>query len=67
MSAIATELAPEDSAEGLEAFSRRGVGHGGSEWTLDDVQAPAKHRLYRASAVDQFVLDERDTRLPVNL
>jgi nitroimidazol reductase NimA-like FMN-containing flavoprotein (pyridoxamine 5'-phosphate oxidase superfamily) len=67
MSAVARELAGDERAEPLDIFSRRGLGHGGRAWTLADVQAPARHRLYQASAVDQYVLDEHDERVPVTV
>jgi len=31
------------------------------------VQSPARLRLYRATAVDHYVLDEHDRRVPVTL
>jgi nitroimidazol reductase NimA-like FMN-containing flavoprotein (pyridoxamine 5'-phosphate oxidase superfamily) len=67
MSATARELAGEERAEALEIYSRRTLAHGGREWTLEGVQSPARLRLYRATAVDHFVLDERDRRVPVTL
>jgi nitroimidazol reductase NimA-like FMN-containing flavoprotein (pyridoxamine 5'-phosphate oxidase superfamily) len=67
MSAAGRELVGEERAEALEIYSRRTLGHGGREWTLEDVQSPARLRLYRATAVDHFVLDERDRRVPVTL
>jgi hypothetical protein len=47
--------------------SRRSLGHGGVAWTPDDVRNPAPLRLYQATAVEQFVLDDHDQRLPVVL
>ena len=38
-----------------------------SAWTLSDVQPPARHRLYRATALEHFVLGEGDQRLPVTI
>jgi nitroimidazol reductase NimA-like FMN-containing flavoprotein (pyridoxamine 5'-phosphate oxidase superfamily) len=67
MSATAGELAGDGRAEALEVYSRRTLSHGGSEWTAEDMQAPARLRLYRAVAVDQYVLDEHDERVPVSL
>ena len=65
MSAVAEELAYVD--EGIEVFSRRSVEQGLSVWTRDDVLPPARHRLYRATVGEHFVLDDRDQRLPVTL
>jgi nitroimidazol reductase NimA-like FMN-containing flavoprotein (pyridoxamine 5'-phosphate oxidase superfamily) len=65
MSGTAEELSGEACAEAVEIFSRRSLGHHGREWTTVDVQGPAPHRLYRATAAEQFVLDEHDERVPV--
>jgi nitroimidazol reductase NimA-like FMN-containing flavoprotein (pyridoxamine 5'-phosphate oxidase superfamily) len=67
MSATAGELVGDERAEALEIYSRRTLAHGGREWTLEDVQSPARLRLYRATAVDHYVLDEHDRRVPVTL
>jgi nitroimidazol reductase NimA-like FMN-containing flavoprotein (pyridoxamine 5'-phosphate oxidase superfamily) len=65
MSAVAEELVDVD--EGIEIFYRRGEAQGLRRWTRDDVLPPARHRLYRATASEQFVLDPHDQRLPVSL
>jgi nitroimidazol reductase NimA-like FMN-containing flavoprotein (pyridoxamine 5'-phosphate oxidase superfamily) len=65
MSARADELADVD--EGIEIFSRRSVAQGLPVWTRDDVLPPARHRLYRATATERFVLDPHDRRIPVSL
>jgi nitroimidazol reductase NimA-like FMN-containing flavoprotein (pyridoxamine 5'-phosphate oxidase superfamily) len=65
MSAVAEELADVD--EGIEIFSRRSVEQGLPVWTREDVLPPARHRLYRATASEVFVLDPHDQRIPVSL
>jgi nitroimidazol reductase NimA-like FMN-containing flavoprotein (pyridoxamine 5'-phosphate oxidase superfamily) len=65
MSAVAEQLADVDEA--IEIFSRRGESQGLRAWTRDDVLPPARHRLYRATATEQFVLDEHDQRIPISL
>jgi nitroimidazol reductase NimA-like FMN-containing flavoprotein (pyridoxamine 5'-phosphate oxidase superfamily) len=65
MTAIAEELADVD--EGIEIYSRRSVAQGFHAWTREDVVPPARHRLYRATVGEHFVLDEHDERLPVAL
>jgi len=65
MSAVAEEL--EDVDEGIAIFSRRSEAQGMRAWTEADVRPPARHRLYRATASERFVLDDRDRRLPVQL
>jgi nitroimidazol reductase NimA-like FMN-containing flavoprotein (pyridoxamine 5'-phosphate oxidase superfamily) len=67
MSAVAQELTGDDRKEGINVFSRRSLAHGGHEWTLESVQSPARHRLYRATAVDLYVLDPHDRRVPVTV
>ncbi len=67
MSAVAEQLAGEDINEGIEIFSRRGEAQGLRAWTREDVLPPARHRLYRATASDHFVLDPHDRRLSVSL
>jgi nitroimidazol reductase NimA-like FMN-containing flavoprotein (pyridoxamine 5'-phosphate oxidase superfamily) len=65
MTAVAEELA--DVGEGIETYSRRSVAQGFRAWTREDVVPPARHRLYRATVGEHFVLDEHDERLPVAL
>jgi nitroimidazol reductase NimA-like FMN-containing flavoprotein (pyridoxamine 5'-phosphate oxidase superfamily) len=67
MSAVAEQLGPTDVVDGIRAFSERSEAHGARPWTLDNVMAPARHRLYRAVASEHFVLGEQDERLPVTL
>ena len=67
MSATAGELGEDERAQALDVYTRRSLSHGGRAWTADDVVAPSHLRLYRATAVDQFVLDENDDRLAVEL
>jgi nitroimidazol reductase NimA-like FMN-containing flavoprotein (pyridoxamine 5'-phosphate oxidase superfamily) len=67
MTATAEEVAADRREQAVDVFSRRGVSHGGRPWTSEDVVAPAPHRLYRAIAVEQYVLDEHDNRVPVSL
>jgi hypothetical protein len=61
MAAVAEEVGDE----GLDVFNRRGAAQGLEPWTSEDVLAPARHRLYRATAGEHFVLTETDERLPV--
>jgi nitroimidazol reductase NimA-like FMN-containing flavoprotein (pyridoxamine 5'-phosphate oxidase superfamily) len=65
MSGVAGQVADVD--DGIEVFARRSVEQGLPIWTRDDVLPPAKHRLYRATVTEHFVLDDRDERLPVTL
>ena len=65
MSGVAEQVADVD--EGIEVFARRSAEQGLSVWTRDNVLPPAKHRLYRATVHEHFVLDDHDERLPVTL
>jgi hypothetical protein len=67
MTATAGEAGPDDAPGALEAYSRRSRSHGGEAWTLADVRAPARLRLYRAAVSEHYVLDEHDERVPVSL
>ena len=67
VTAHAVELVGDEREAGLEVYSRRAVAHGGEAFTSADVEEPAGLRFYRATAVEQFVLDERDRRVPVSL
>jgi uncharacterized protein YhbP (UPF0306 family) len=64
---VARELPAHETAEGLEIYSRRAVGHGGEELSAEDVSPPARHRLFQATAEAVYVLDEHDHRVEVNL
>ena len=66
MSAVAQEVGGGERAAGIDSFSRRSLAHGGHAWTLQDVESPARLRLYRATAVDQF-LGVNDRRVEVPL
>jgi predicted pyridoxine 5'-phosphate oxidase superfamily flavin-nucleotide-binding protein len=67
MTAVAQELTGAAQERGLEVFARESEAQGLSVWGLADVTAPARHRLYRAAVIEQWVLDPHDERLPVTL
>jgi nitroimidazol reductase NimA-like FMN-containing flavoprotein (pyridoxamine 5'-phosphate oxidase superfamily) len=67
ISATAEELEGVELDRTIEVYSRRSLEHGAGEWTRDDVTPPARHRLYRATALEHSVLDERDERTPVTV
>jgi nitroimidazol reductase NimA-like FMN-containing flavoprotein (pyridoxamine 5'-phosphate oxidase superfamily) len=56
-----------DGEEGIELFTRRSLAKGLRAWGPDEVRAPSKHRLYRATIDEAFVLDPHDQRIPVTL
>ena len=65
MSAVGEEL--RDVDDGIEVFSSASEAQGLRPWTREDVLPPARHRLYRVTVSEHFVLDARDRRLPVSL
>ena len=70
MSAAARLLEDGETAGGIEAFSRRSVGHGGPAWTTEDVRPGAGLRLYRAVADAHWILakdGQPDHRIPAPL
>jgi nitroimidazol reductase NimA-like FMN-containing flavoprotein (pyridoxamine 5'-phosphate oxidase superfamily) len=64
MTAVAEELADVD--DGIRIFSRHGEAQGLRAWTREGVSPPARHRLYRATVSEHFVLDPHDHRIPVS-
>ena len=67
VSATASEVTGADLERGIELYNRRSVDRGLPGWTADDVRAPTKHRLFRATASEHFVLSPHDERIPVRL
>jgi hypothetical protein len=65
MQATAQELTGAGLEHGLEVFGRESAAQGLRVWTMSDVTAPARHRLYRATVSEQWVLGPRDERRPV--
>jgi nitroimidazol reductase NimA-like FMN-containing flavoprotein (pyridoxamine 5'-phosphate oxidase superfamily) len=65
MTALAEEMPGAELDRGMAIFSRRSEAHGARPWTRADVTPPARHRLYRATASEHWVLDARDERVPV--
>ena len=64
---VAQELPAHETAEGVEAYSRRSTSQGGAEFTTEDVAPPANHRLYQATAEAIYVVDAHDHRVQVRL
>jgi nitroimidazol reductase NimA-like FMN-containing flavoprotein (pyridoxamine 5'-phosphate oxidase superfamily) len=64
-SAVAEQVTGAAVAGAVAAYSRRSVRQGLAAWTEADVTAPARHRLYRATLRECFVLGARDRRVAV--
>lgn len=65
LSAVAAPVPPDELDAGIAIFTAAGLAVGLSAWSVDDVRPPVKHRLYRATAVERFVLDDHDERVAV--
>jgi hypothetical protein len=65
-SALAREVAGAAIERGVAVFTARSEEQGLRAWTAADAQPPARHRLYRATLGECFVLNaRRDRRVPV--
>jgi nitroimidazol reductase NimA-like FMN-containing flavoprotein (pyridoxamine 5'-phosphate oxidase superfamily) len=67
MSAVAEQLAEAEVDDAIHVFSRHGEAQGLRAWTREDVVPPARHRLYRATVSERFVLDPHDQRIAVEV
>ncbi len=65
ISALAMRVAEDELDDGMAIFSAASQRAGMRPWGRVDVVPPARHRLYRATAVERFVLSPRDERLAV--
>jgi nitroimidazol reductase NimA-like FMN-containing flavoprotein (pyridoxamine 5'-phosphate oxidase superfamily) len=69
--ATARELTGAEVEQGIELFSQVSQDQGAPAWSVEDVLAPAAHRLYQASVAQCFVLDPQvhgvDERTSVTL
>jgi nitroimidazol reductase NimA-like FMN-containing flavoprotein (pyridoxamine 5'-phosphate oxidase superfamily) len=66
VAASAEELAGEELESGIEIFSRKSKADGLRAWSREDVEEPAKHRLYRAIASEHSALSGGDERIAVD-
>jgi hypothetical protein len=57
MTAVAAQ-----ATDGIDVFSEQSVAQGLPEWTLEDVTAPARLRLYRATMIERWILSEGSVR-----
>ena len=53
-------------ADALAIYNARSVERGLGEWDPARLRDPARHRLYRAVALESFVLDDHDERVKVS-
>ena len=67
LAATAAQLPDSELERAVAIFSETSQSQGAPAWSRADVEPPARLRLYRASAVQHFVLSGRDERLPVRV
>jgi Pyridoxamine 5'-phosphate oxidase len=65
MEATAAQQAGAELERGIAVFARENDAQGIEPWTLADVTAPAKHRLYHATVAERWVLGPGDERVPI--
>ena len=68
VSGTAEVLIGPDADRSIEIYARRSRDQGLREWTIGDVEHPARHRLYRAVASEHSVLEPGgvDVRIPIS-
>jgi hypothetical protein len=54
----------EQTTDGIEVYSAQSVAQGLPAWSLADVTAPARLRLYRATVTARWILGEHSVRTP---
>jgi uncharacterized protein YhbP (UPF0306 family) len=68
MEAVAEEVPGAEVERAIEVYSRRAQAHGGHAWSREDVEPPARLRLYRARVSAHSLLErESSERTPVSL
>jgi pyridoxine/pyridoxamine 5'-phosphate oxidase len=67
LSATASEVADAERDRALAIFAGASRAQDLPIWNRADVESPARHRLYHATAVEHFVLSSTDERLRVQL
>jgi nitroimidazol reductase NimA-like FMN-containing flavoprotein (pyridoxamine 5'-phosphate oxidase superfamily) len=65
MTASAAEVTADARDRCIASFSRHSLAQGLPPWSAEDVVAPARHRLYRATIAERWVLGPGDRRIPV--
>jgi nitroimidazol reductase NimA-like FMN-containing flavoprotein (pyridoxamine 5'-phosphate oxidase superfamily) len=64
--AQAHELTGDDLERAVKTYSARTTAHEGLPFSAADARAPARHRMYRATASAHYVLGARDERIAVD-
>jgi nitroimidazol reductase NimA-like FMN-containing flavoprotein (pyridoxamine 5'-phosphate oxidase superfamily) len=64
--AVAGQVPVTEVEAAIAIFSAASVADGGHPWHLADVAGEAAFRLYRARASAHYLLDDKDSRVPVD-
>jgi nitroimidazol reductase NimA-like FMN-containing flavoprotein (pyridoxamine 5'-phosphate oxidase superfamily) len=64
--AVAEQVPDAELEAAVAVYSARSAAAGGRTWQVADVVAPSAFRLYRARATAHYVLDDHDSRIPVD-
>lgn len=63
LSAMAAQVPEHELDDGIAVYASVSQRAGAGKWTRVQVEPPAKHRLFRATTVEHFVLNSRDERV----
>jgi hypothetical protein len=58
-------LSGDDVEHGIGIFTARSLAQGGVAWSAADVTGDARLRLYRATAIERWIGDRHDERVPL--
>jgi nitroimidazol reductase NimA-like FMN-containing flavoprotein (pyridoxamine 5'-phosphate oxidase superfamily) len=64
--AVAAPVPDAELPAAVAVYSARSAATGARLWQVSDVAGPSAFRLYRARATAHYVLDEHDSRIPVD-
>ena len=65
VAAHAEQLSGAEMEHGIGVFSARSLAQGGRAWTAEDVTGDSHLRLYRATAIERWIGDRADHRVPL--
>jgi hypothetical protein len=66
LEAVGEQVVGAELGAGMAIYNGPAAERGASIFDRTDLEAPAPHRLYRATVVQSWVLDGSDIRIPLN-
>src|SRR5262245_51589412 len=66
LEAVGAQLTDDELDAGIAIYNAPAAARGASVFDRTDLEAPARHRLYRATVVRSYVLDGDDIRIPLD-